>query len=313
MHIMDFIFLFVLWPHNFIRVAYLRLLRPKDWAKNLFLFLPLFFGGEIFHLQKIAIVLWGVLAFSCIASSIYIINDYRDREDDRKHPVKCKRPLASGQVSPTAALIICALLIIAGFGLAWWIRDKFLFVLCIYFLINLGYSLGLKNIPILDIMILAIGFVLRIKAGSVISYVPLSEWIVIMIFLLAVFMAIGKRRDDVLLKLSSGTDMRKSIKGYNLEFLNVLLALVCAVIIVAYFMYTMSPEVEHRMNTNRLYYTCLFVMGGIMRYLQIIYVTADSGSPTKILYKDRFIQVVIILWIASFYSIIYLQDIAIFK
>jgi decaprenyl-phosphate phosphoribosyltransferase len=257
----------------------------------------------------------GFIAFSCIASSIYIINDYRDREDDRKHPVKRLRPLASGSVSPTAALVICGLLMAIGFGIAFVIepRHKFLFVLGIYFLINLAYSLGLKSISILDIMILAAGFVLRIKAGSVISLVPLSEWIVIMVFLLAVFMAIGKRRDDVLLKLSSGTDMRKSIKGYNLEFLNVLLALVCAVIIVAYFMYTMSPETIQNTKSTRLYYTCLFVMAGLMRYLQIIYISTDSGSPTKILYRDRFIQVTLILWIASFVLLLYLQDITLFK
>jgi 4-hydroxybenzoate polyprenyltransferase len=294
-------------------VAYLKLLRPKDWAKNLFLFIPLFFAGEIFDPEKIIKICWGVLAFCCIASSIYIINDYRDIEDDRKHPVKSKRPLASGAVSPAVALVICALLVIAGFALAWWIRDKFLFVLGIYFVINLAYSLGLKSIPILDIIILAIGFVLRIKAGSVIARIGLSEWIIIMVFLLAIFMAIGKRRDDVLLKLSSGTDMRKSIKGYNLEFLNTLLALVCAVIIVAYFMYTMSDEVKHRLGTYRLYYTCLFVMAGIMRYLQIIFVSADSGSPTKILYKDRFIQITLLLWIASFISILYIKNITLFK
>jgi decaprenyl-phosphate phosphoribosyltransferase len=293
-------------------VAYLKLLRPKDWAKNLFLFIPLFFAREFDDVSKLISLCYGFIAFSCIASSIYIINDYRDREDDRKHPVKCKRPLAAGTVSPTAAIIICCLLLVLGFGLAWAIRDKFFFVLSIYFFINLGYSLGLKNIPILDIMLLAAGFVLRIKGGSVISFTHLSEWIVIMVFLLATFMAIGKRRDDVLLKLSSGTDMRKSIKGYNLEYLNVLLALVSAVIIVAYFMYTMSPEVEARMG-YRLYYTCIFVMAGIMRYLQIIYISSDSGSPTKILYKDRFIQLTLVLWIASFALILYLKDITIFK
>jgi len=294
-------------------VAYLKLLRPKDWAKNFFLFIPLFFAGEIFNAEKLIKEFWGFLAFCCIASSIYIINDYRDIEDDRKHPVKCKRPLASGEVSRVSAIIICILLVVLGFGIAWLVRDKFLFVLGLYFLINLAYSFGLKSIPILDIIILAIGFVLRIKAGSVISMVALSEWIIVMVFLLAIFMAIGKRRDDVLLSVSSGRDMRKSVKGYNLEFLNTLLALVCAVIIVAYFMYTMSPEVKERLGTYRLYYTCLFVVAGIMRYLQIIFVSADSGSPTKILYKDRFIQITLILWIASYISIIYLKDITLFK
>ena len=294
-------------------MAYLRLLRPKDWAKNLFLFLPLFFGREFTNVYKLVNLTLGFIAFCCIASSIYIINDYRDREDDRKHPVKCKRPLASGEVSPSTGLLICGLLIIVGFSLAWWIRDKFLFVLSIYFLINLAYSLGLKAIPILDLMLLAAGFVLRIKGGSVIAYVPLSEWIVIMVFLLAVFMAIGKRRDDVLLKLSSGVDMRKSVKGYNLELLNTLLALVCAVIIVAYLMYTMSPATLAYMGTKRLYYTTVFVLAGIMRYLQIIYILADSGSPTKILYKDRFIQITLLLWIASYILILYTKNLTFFN
>jgi len=294
-------------------VIYLKLLRIKDWAKNFFLFVPLFFAREIFNLEKIVKVFWGFWAFCFIASCIYIVNDYRDIEDDKKHPVKRQRPLASGRVSPSVAIVIALILMFAGFSIAFLIRDKFLFVLCIYFLINMGYSFGLKTIPILDIIILAIGFVLRVKGGSVISMVPLSEWIVIMVFLLAVFMAVGKRRDDVLLKLNSGQDMRKSVKGYNLEFLNTLLALVCAVIIVAYFMYTMSDEVQHRLGTYRLYYTCLFVMAGIMRYLQIILVSTDSGSPTKILYKDRFIQITLILWIASYISILYFKDITLFK
>jgi len=294
-------------------LEHIKLLRPKDWAKNLFLLLPVFFSGELFYWNKYPALIGGIIAFSCIASSIYIINDYRDIEDDRKHYEKSKRPLASGAVSKMAAVIICFILIVVGFTIAHFIRDKFVFVLGIYFLLNLGYSFGLKNIPILDVFIVAIGFVLRVKAGAVIIYVGLSEWLTIMVFLLALFMAIGKRRDDVLLKLSSGTDMRKSIKGYNLELLNVLTALVCAVIVVSYFMYTMSPEVLRRMGTYRLFYTCLFVLAGIMRYLQIIFVQASSGSPTKILYRDRFIQASIILWIVSFYLIIYTKDIIIFK
>jgi decaprenyl-phosphate phosphoribosyltransferase len=294
-------------------VAYLLLLRPRDWAKNLFLFIPLFFSGELFNWNFYPKLFLGFIAFCCIASSIYIINDYRDIEDDKRHPEKSKRPLASGAVSKKLSLVICVLLILVGFAAAYFLREKFLFVLSIYFFLNLAYSFGLKNIPILDIVILAIGFVLRVKGGAVIVYVGVSEWLNIMVFLLALFMAIGKRRDDVLLKLSSGTDMRRAIKGYNLDYLNVTLALVCSVIVVAYLMYTMSPEVLKRMGTYRLYYTCLFVLAGIMRYLQIIFVQSASGSPTKILYKDRFIQVSLILWIASFYLLIYMKDITIFK
>src|SRR6202034_3521630 len=122
-----------------------------------------------------------------------------------------------------------------------------------------------------------------------------------------------KRRDDVLLKLSSGIDMRKSVKGYNLELLNTLLALVCAVIVVAYLMYTMSPATLAYMGTKRLYYTTVFVLAGIMRYLQIIYILADSGSPTKILYKDRFIQITLLLWIASYILILYTKNLTFFN
>ncbi|MGN6163030.1 MAG: UbiA prenyltransferase family protein [Flavisolibacter sp.] len=294
-------------------MAYIQLLRPKDWAKNFFLLIPLFFSGELFQWSKYPPLLMGIAAFSFIASSIYIINDYRDIKDDQKHPEKSKRPLASGVVSKTAAIIICLVLIVAGFSIAYFVRDKFLFILCIYFILNLAYCFGLKTIAVLDIIILAIGFVLRVKAGAVIIVTGLSEWLTVMVFLLAIFMAIGKRRDDVLLKISSGNDMRKSVKGYNLELLNVLLSLVCAVIIVAYFMYTMSSEVLLRLGTYRLYYTCIFVLAGIMRYLQIIFVQSASGSPTKILYKDRFIQIVILLWIISFYLILYTKDITIFK
>ena len=160
--------------------------------------------------------------------------------------------LASGAVKKSVALVIFFVLLIGGFLMAWWIRDKFLFVLGLYFLLNMGYSFGLKAIPVLDILILSAGFIFRIKAGSIITYTALSEWIMIMVFLLALFMAIGKRRDDVLLKLSSGTEMRKAVKGYNLEFLNVLLGLVCGVIIVAYLMYTMSEETIERLGSRRL-------------------------------------------------------------
>jgi 4-hydroxybenzoate polyprenyltransferase len=310
-------------------VAYIRLLRPRDWAKNLFLFIPLFFSGDLFNGALYPRLFLGFLAFCCMASSIYIINDYRDIEEDRKHPEKKFRPLAEGSVSKPAALAITIILIITGLVIGWFIREKFLFVLAIYLVLNLAYSFGLKNIPILDVIIVAAGFVLRVKGGAVIALIPLTEWLNIMVFLLALFMAIGKRRDDVLLKLSSGTDMRRSVKGYNLEFLNVATSLVCAVIVVAYFMYTMSPEVQHRIaalghkagsvpdgsvgGLYRLYYTCLFVLAGILRYLQIIFVQAESGSPTKILYRDRFIQVTMLLWIASFYLIIYMKDLTIFK
>lgn len=287
-------------------MQYLKLLRPSHWAKNLFLYIPLFFAGEIFDLNKVVEVFIGFMAFSLFASSVYIINDYNDVEADRRHPVKCKRPIASGAVSKPMALVIFVLCLLVGGLLAWYVKPKFLFVTGIYLVINLLYSFGLKNISILDILILSTGFVLRVKAGGVAANVAVSEWLMIMVFLLALFMAIAKRRDDVLIKTSTGQEMRKAAAGYNLDFLNVMLALVSAVIIVAYLMYTMAPETMVRFKTYRLYYTCLFVIGGLLRYLQITYVENNTGSPTKILYKDRFIQLTILLWVLSFYVLIYL-------
>ncbi|MBX2925312.1 MAG: decaprenyl-phosphate phosphoribosyltransferase [Chitinophagaceae bacterium] len=288
-------------------MAYISLLRPKDWAKNLFLLIPLFFAGELFDWEKTLNVCLGILSFCCIASSIYVINDYADIEEDKKHPVKCSRPLASGKVSPAVALIIFGLLFLIGLTSSYFLNRTFFFLLGIYFFLNLGYSFGLKSIPILDIFIIAIGFSLRVRSGGVLAGVGITIWLNIMIFLLALFMAIGKRRDDVLLTLASGTHMRKAVKGYTLDFLNSLLALVSAVMIVAYLMYTLSENVIARHGTQRLYYTSLFVIAGIMRYLQIIYVKVDSGSPTKILYKDRFIQVSIFLWMISFYFLLYIK------
>ena len=181
-----------------------------------------------------------------------------------------------------------------------------------YFILNICYCFGLKNISILDIIIIAIGFVLRIKGGGVLAQVEISSWLTIMVFLLALFLAITKRIDDIYLKQTSGIDLRKSIKGYNIELLNILLAVVASIIIMAYLMYTISPQVRLRLGTYRLYYTSVFVIAGLFRYLQITYINRNSDSPTKTLYKDLFIQVVLFLWVISFYIIIYLPSAKLF-
>ncbi|HYE54633.1 MAG TPA: decaprenyl-phosphate phosphoribosyltransferase [Chitinophagaceae bacterium] len=293
---------------------HIKLLRPKDWAKNLFLFIPSFFAGDLFNQGSIGDLLLAFASFSFLASCIYIINDYRDIEDDRKHPVKQNRPLASGAVKKPVAVAICFVLFAIAITIGYFIDPtlQFLFVLSIYFVLNFSYSMGLKNIAILDILILAAGFLLRVKAGAVVANVDTSEWLMIMTYLLALFMAIAKRRDDMLLKLSTGTNMRKSITGYNLDFLNTLLGLFSAIIIVAYIMYTVDDKTYARLQTHRLYYTSVFVMAGLMRYLQITFVAGKSGSPTEILYKDRFIQLTLVLWILSFYFILYLRGKTIF-
>ncbi len=294
---------------------FIQLLRPKDWAKNLFLILPVFFGGKLFDVPRLEHLAAGFFAFCFVASTVYIINDYRDIEDDRKHPKKSKRPLAAGKIKPSTALITAAILLIAGMTLGYLADPKFRFlaILVFYFAMNMGYSLGLKNIPILDILIVAIGFSLRVKAGGYIASIDVSVWLNLMVFLLALFMAIAKRRDDILLKMETGVDMRKAIKGYNVDFLNTMLAMFSAIIIMTYIMYCVSPVTTKGLGTYHLYYTCIFVVAGLMRYLQITFVQNKAGSPTEILYKDHFIQITILLWIASFYAFLYWKNNSIFN
>ncbi|MFT4847500.1 MAG: decaprenyl-phosphate phosphoribosyltransferase [Parvicella sp.] len=293
-------------------MEFIKLIRVKHWVKNLFLFIPLFFAGEVLNTSYYIPLILGFFAFGLVASSIYILNDLQDIENDKIHPKKKFRPLAAGTISKKVGITAIPILLIIGFSIAYFVSFKFSFVLAVYFILNIAYTFGFKKIAILDIIIVSIGFVIRIKAGSIITLVPLSQWIIIMVFLLALFLAIAKRRDDLIIKESLGTDVRAASKKYSLEYLNTALSLISGVIIVAYLMYTLSPEVIERMGTYRLFYTSLFVIAGILRYLQLALVENNTGSPTSLLYKDRFIQGVIILWVLSFYLLIYFKEFSLF-
>lgn len=292
--------------------GYIKLLRPREWIKNIFLFIPLFFAGKAFAPSYLFDLAGGFFCFSLVASGIYILNDIRDLNSDRNHPVKRNRPLASGLIPKNPAIVIMILLWVLGLTFGYLLKEKFGFILSIYWALNLAYSFGLKNISILDILMVSAGFVLRVKAGGAITSIYITTWLIIMIFLLSLIMAIAKRRDDFLIKLDSGIEIRKAGKGYNLDFLNTMLGLISGITIMAYLMYTISPEVMARHNSYRLYYTCIFVIAGILRYLQITFVEKESGSPTQVLYKDRFIQICILLWVLSFYFILYAPDIQLF-
>ena len=196
-------------------------------------------------------------------------------------------------------------LAIAGFSLMTYISLNAVAILAAYVLMNIAYSLYFKHVAILDVIIIATGFVLRLFIGSAVTGIQLSMWIVIMTFLLALFMALAKRRDDVLIYLETGKKMRKVIDGYNLQFLDAAMAIMASVVIVAYTIYTTSTEVVERFHSQYLYLTALFVILGIMRYLQIAFVHLDSGSPTRIILNDRFMQLTIAAWIISFSWILY--------
>lgn len=281
--------------------------RINHWVKNLFVFIPIFFSGQIFNYNRYSDLILGFLAFSLVASAIYIFNDICDYSTDRLHPKKKLRPIAAGKISLTMAKMIFVLTLCLGAVLGYWLDLNFFILTMVYLGINISYSLGMKHISIVDIFFVASGFLLRIYAGGIISQTPVSHWLAIMVLLLSLFLALAKRRDDIVLSSTTGGQMRKSVQQYNLEFINSCLSIFAGVIIVAYILYTLSPEVADRFNTNWLFLTSLFVIAGIMRYLQITYVEENSGSPTSIFFKDKFIIITLIGWVISFYIIIYLK------
>jgi len=280
-------------------------MRPYQYIKNIFIFLPLFFALQITNYELLTNALIAFIAFCLTASAIYTFNDYHDIEEDREHPTKKERPLASGAISKAQAIFIMFVLFISGFTLMASLSLKALGILTIYVLMNIAYSFALKHISIVDITIISLGFVLRLFIGSAVTDINLSKWIVIMTFLLALFMALAKRRDDVLIFLDTGKKMRKVIDGYNLQFLDTAMAIMAPVVIVAYTIYTTSTEVTQNIHSDYLYLTSFFVILGVLRYLKIAFVNKDSGSPTKIVSKDHFMQLILLGWIVSFAWILY--------
>jgi decaprenyl-phosphate phosphoribosyltransferase len=289
-------------------VLYLKLLRVHQWVKNLFIFLPPFFALKLkneFVLEK------GIIAFfalSMIASATYIFNDMLDVSADRQHPTKCKRPLASKEVSFAEGIILMVILLLASTYLFVFVIKSPVatFIAGFYLLQNILYTIKLKHISILDVVIISVGFVLRILLGGAVTNTQLSHWIILMTFVFALFLALAKRRDDVANFIQTGNKSRKNIQGYNLEFLNVSITVMATVVVVCYIMYCTSAEVIARFGDN-VYLTSFFVILGILRYLQLTFVWLISGSPTLVLLKNRFLQVIILGWILSFAAIIYIK------
>ncbi len=244
------------------------------------------------------------MAFCLCASGIYIFNDVQDKEDDKQHEQKKYRPLASGAISVAQALPLCVLLIGSGLGLLLALAPAACAVLLFYVLVNFAYSLKLKHIAIVDVNIIALGFVLRLLVGALVCNIELSHWIIIMTFLLALFLALAKRRDDVLIRDRTGQKMRKVVDGYNLQFLDMAMTIMSAVVIVAYLIYTTSSQLAG-LNQQYLYLSSFFVVIGILRYLQITLVEENSSSPTQVVLKDRFIQLTLSGWLAFFGWMLY--------
>ena len=287
----------------------LRLIRPKQWIKNMFVFIPMFFAGELFDLHSLCLCAVTFLAYSFMASSIYCYNDIVDADADRRHPVKCHRPVASGAVSVRLAYTLMAFLAVLSVAVVLLLPPEVmanvLAVVLFYYLLNLSYCSKLKQYAIVDVCIVAFGFVLRILAGGFACEVIPSNWLVIMTFLLTLFMSFAKRRDDVLRMNETGEPPRKNTVRYNLTFINQAITITASVTLVCYIMYTVSPEVTERFDTPYLYLTFVFVLLGLLRYIQIAVVDKKSGDPTKVILHDHFSQMIVVAWVLSFLLMIY--------
>lgn len=285
----------------------LHLMRFHQYIKNLFIFIPAFFSFKFFDEVSIYNSLIAFVAFCLCASAIYIINDIIDAPLDRIHPSKSKRPIASGKVKPRVALLFALVFIVVGIFILVCLLPRAILPIAIYVFINLLYSFKLKHIPILDIFIIASGFVIRLFVGALAINTPLSEWIIVMTFLLALFLALAKRRDDVILYEESGEKMRKVVDGYNRQFLDIAMAISASIVMIAYILWSISTEVKLRLHSDYLYLTSVFVLAGIFRYMQITFVEQKSGNPSKIVLQDKFLQGVILCWLISFWILMYMR------
>lgn len=286
---------------------YLKLIRVEQYIKNAFVFAPLFFDSQFLNIDNLINVTLAFLCFCSISSSVYIFNDYFDINEDKNHPQKRFRPLASGSISINNGLVLMLILMISSIIVSYLISVELFLVIISYLVLNFLYSKWLKHIAILDVNIIAVGFILRIVAGSVVSDVVPSIWILLITYLLALFLGISKRRTDVVLA-ENGNAVRKNIEGYNLVFIDVILGILASIIIVSYIFYCISPEVQLHYHSNLLYVSIIFVVNGIFRYLKLVFVDQSTYSPTKIVLNDLFIQFTILGWLLLMSYLLYFRN-----
>ena len=241
----------------------------------------------------------GLRVFCLIASAQYIFNDIRDLEEDRLHPVKSKRPLASGRLKTGPAVLSCVLIAVLGLAVAATVNRGFLIISAAYLVLQVLYSLRLKHVVILDVFVIAAGFVIRVVAGGLAIKVAISSWLLICTMLLALFLALGKRRHEIVLLEGNATDHRPILKEYNTAFLDQMISVVTASTLIAYCLYTISEETVAKFGTRKLIYTVPFVLYGIFRYLYLIHLKAEGGSPESLIIKDKPLLLDLFLWIAA--------------
>jgi len=282
-----------------------QLLRPTQWAKNLVLFAALIFSKHLFNAEDVAIVVVAFAAFCLVASGAYVMNYIRDCERDRQHPLKSRRPLPSGRVPRSTAVAVAIGLVTVGLIVAFALGVGFGLLTAFYFAMQVAYTFAVKDMVILDVMSIAAGFVVRAVAGGVVIGVPVSPWLIICTYLLALFLGFCKRRHELVLLEDRATEHRTSLREYSPYFLDQMIAVVTASTVVAYAIYTASPEVREKLGTDQLYLTIPFVLFGIFRYLYLVHQRELGGNPTQLLLSDQPLLIDVVLWILTASLLLY--------
>ncbi len=285
--------------------ALLKLARPTQWLKNGIILLALIFAGEMTHPEKVELALLAIAIFCLLSSAVYTFNDLIDRKNDRKHPLKKNRPIASGKVSIGAAVTMVVILSSVGLAAAWLINTNFFMTAVVFLGFNLLYTLWLKNIVIVDVMAVALSFVVRAYAGAFAIDVPASKWMLINTLLLAMFLGFGKRRHELIVLEEGAAAHRKILGKYSPYLLDQLIAVVTPSVLVMYMLYSFSTEVSLKLGTQNLFATIPFVVYGLFRYLYLIHKEEKGGSPTRVLIGDLPIMITVLLWLITSSLVLY--------
>lgn len=271
----------------------------------MFVLAPLVFAQRVTDPVSVERAIVAFASFCLASSAVYVFNDLRDREEDRRHPLKKRRPLASGEVGPAAARILIVALAAGAVALGWRLGTDFLPLLGIYLGLNLFYSMGLKNVVILDVMIVSLGFVLRVLAGGAAIEVEVSAWLILCTIFLALFLSLSKRRHELVLLTGEASDQRRVLSQYSPAFLDQMINVVTAGAVVSYALYAISPETTEKFHTRDLVYTIPLVLFGIFRYLYLIYQKETRRNPTEAILSDPPFLINMLLWSLAVVWIVY--------
>lgn len=283
----------------------LRTMRPKQWTKNGFIFAALIFNGSLFDPQPLMMTTVGFILFCLVSGNVYLINDLVDIEKDRLHPKKKERPLPSGQLPKSVGVLAAGLLPLLVLPFSFWLNPAFGLIVSAYLLLQIGYSFYLKHLVIIDVLTIAAGFVLRVAAGvALVTVTVFSPWLYVCTTLLALFLGLGKRRQELVLMGDEGGSTRAILNHYNLPFLDQMIGIVTASTVMAYSFYTFTAETLH--GHFEMMLTIPFVLYGIFRWLYVIHVRGDGGAPDEVLLKDRPLQLSLLLWAGTVVLILYI-------